>query len=93
MREQSKSGQIAIAQIAAIAVANQGSDSTGSGGHLADAIVAEIGDVEIASGIEVNAVRGVKRRVGGKAGIARISAGSVAGYGGNYLGRTVDETY
>ena len=62
-----------IGSIAGFAGAGEGGDDAGLGGDFADHVVADVADVEIASGVELDAVRLVELGGVGGAGVAGVA--------------------
>ena len=76
-------GRAAVAAIAAASVAGDGGDDARAGVDLADAVVAGVGDEQVAAGVHRNADGIVQLGGGGRPAVAAIARSSVAGDGGD----------
>src|SRR5581483_11973860 len=76
--EHGENGGAIIAAVSLASVAGDGADGA-AGSHFPDDVIAEIGDVQIAGGIDGEADGSVQLRVGGGAAVARVSDAAAAG--------------
>ena len=80
-------GLAAVAAIAGNSVAGDGGDHARGGVDFADAVVAGIGDKDIAGGVHGNPLRQIERGGGGRTVVAAVAG---AGRGGDQPGGVVD---
>ena len=87
--ERRRCGRAAVAAVAARPRAGEGGDDPGRGVHLADAVVANVRDVEVVVAIQRNPSENVERRRSGRAAVAAVATRPRAGEGGDDPGRGV----
>ena len=77
-------GLAAVAAVTRGSIAGDGGDHAGGAVHLANPVVARVGDEDVPGGVHRHAAGDVELGSGGRAAVAAVTSGSVAGHGGDH---------